>query len=157
MKLSESLTDVCKELNNWFDRGRRYFGTFKIVSGNLTGFEDKLKQGQFYRVIGSDFNDGVRQFGDESDALTDETFDGAIWIMSVPPDVQRLAADIAAWRERYETTDSPALSPFAMESYTSFQVFGRTYPPQKARYSGKNESGSDFLPLWEAPLKASKI
>lgn len=120
MKLSESLTDVCKELNNWFDRGRRYFGTFKIVSGNLTGFEDKLKQGQFYRVIGSDFNDGVRQFGDESDALTDETFDGAIWIMSVPPDVQRLAADIAAWRERYETTDSPALSPFAMESYKNY-------------------------------------
>ena len=43
------------------------------------------------------------------------------------------------------------------ENNTSFQVFGRTYPPQKARYSGKNESGSDFLPLWEAPLKASKI
>ena len=40
--------------------------------------------------------------------------------------------------------------------FTSFQVFGRTYPPQKAHYSGKNESGSDFLPLWEAPLNPQK-
>ena len=34
---------------------------------------------------------------------------------------------------------------------TSFQVFGRTYPPQKAHYSGESEAGMDFLPLWEEP------
>ena len=42
-------------------------------------------------------------------------------------------------------------------AYTSFQVFGRTYPPRKAHYSDKNEASPDFLPLWEAPPKASKI
>ena len=41
--------------------------------------------------------------------------------------------------------------------HTSFQVFGRTYPPQKAHYSGKNESGSDFLSFWEVAPKPSKI
>ena len=41
--------------------------------------------------------------------------------------------------------------------HISFQVFGRTYPPRKAHYSGKSEADPDFLPLWEAPLKASKI
>ena len=73
MTLSESLTDICLELNNWFDRGQRCFGTFAVSNKELSGFSDKLKPGQFYRIIGSVFNDGVHQYGDA--ALTGETFD----------------------------------------------------------------------------------
>lgn len=120
MKVSESLTDVCKELNNWFDRGRRLFGTFTVSNGKLSGFDERLKPGQFYRVIKSAFNDGVHSYGDAGDILTDETFDGAVWIMFVPPNIIRLAKDIADWREVYEAKDSPALSPFAMESYKGY-------------------------------------
>ena len=53
-------------------------------------------------------------------------------------------------------TDDEFFMEFTL-SHTSFQVFWRTYPPQRAHYSGKNESGSDFLPLWEVPPKPSKI
>ena len=57
---------------------------------------------------------------------------------------------------RWRNLEALCLSGFVLLN-TSFQVFGRTYPPQKAHYSGKNESGSDFLPLWEATPKPSKI
>ena len=52
---------------------------------------------------------------------------------------------------------SYAIGRFLFMTYTSFQVFERTYAAQKAHGSGKNESSSDFLPLWEAPSKLSKI
>lgn len=120
MTLSESLTDICLELNNWFDRGQRCFGTFAVSNKELSGFSDKLKPGQFYRIIGSVFNDGVHQYGDADSALTDETFDGAVWAMSVKPDVLRLAAEIAAWRELYDKADSPTHSPISMESFGGY-------------------------------------
>lgn len=128
MTLSESLTDLCQELHNWFDRGRRYFGTFAVSNGTLSGFDGTLKAGQFYRIIGSVFNDGVYKYGDTGDVLTDETFDGAVWAMSAPPDVLRLATDIKAWRERYDNADSPALSPYSMEGYGgyTYQLRGGT-------------------------------
>lgn len=119
MTVSESMTDLCRELNNWFDRERRHFGTFAVSGGKLSGFDDKLKAGQFYRIIGSTFNDGVHQYGADG-ALTDESFDGAVWEMFVQSDVLRLAADIKAWRETYEAADSPALSPYSMESYGGY-------------------------------------
>lgn len=120
MTISESLTDVCKELNNWYDRGQRFFGTFTVSNGKLSGFEERLKPGQFYRVVKSAFNDGVHRYGDAEDVLTDETFDGAVWIMFVPPNIQRLAKTIADWRDVNEAADSPALSPFAMESHGGY-------------------------------------
>lgn len=136
MTVSESLTDICKEINNWYDRRQRHFGTFTIKFGNLLNFEDKLKPGQFYRVIGSTFHDGVHLYTRNADgtfypepgaetesprpSAFNETFDGAIWPMFVPPNIIRLAKDVAAWRELYENAESPALSPFAMESHGGY-------------------------------------
>lgn len=112
-----SLTEVCQELRNWFDRGR-YNGTFEISNGIITA--DFLVSGQYYRIIGSLFNDGVHKYGDVNDTLTDETFDGAIWSMAVPKPVIKLVTEIAKWRLRYESADSTNMSPFVSESFAGY-------------------------------------
>ena len=76
------LTELCQELKNWFDL-ERHFGVFTIENGELS--LPFLLDGQYYRICGSVFNDGVHKYGDESDSLVDESFDGAVWAMAVPP------------------------------------------------------------------------
>ena len=111
------LTELCQELRNWFDLDRR-FGTFQISGGVLN--VDFLVTGQYYRIVGSVFNDGVHKRGDLKDTLTDETFEGAVWALGIPKAVIDLAAEIAAWRAKYETPDSAAMSPFASESFGGY-------------------------------------
>ena len=114
MMLTEVLTDLCGELRNWFDHDKRYFGTFTITNGELAAPGVPLKPGQYYRVLGSTFHDGVHQYqSGEEDAAADETFEGAVWLMFIPPAAARLAADIAAWREQYEAA---VTSPYTQES-----------------------------------------
>ena len=109
------LTELCQELKNWFDR-ERHTGTFEIVDGNLTA--DFLDEGQYFRVMGSIFNDGVHQW--PTDVLRDETFTGSIWALAIPEPVIKLADEIDEWREKYESADSAALSPFTSESFGGY-------------------------------------
>ena len=111
------LTELCQELHNWFDL-ERHEGTFTISGGTLTA--DFLLPGQYYRVIGSVFNDGVHQFGSATDCLIDETFDGAVWALGIPKAVVDLADHINWWREKYEAVDSQAMSPFNSESFGGY-------------------------------------
>lgn len=109
------LTELCQEIRNWFDRAR-YTGTFTITGGNITA--DFLQTGQYFRIMGSIFNDGVHQY--PASELTDEIFEGAVWALAIPAPVINLAAEIAAWREKYEATNSAAMSPFTSESFGGY-------------------------------------
>lgn len=109
------LTELCQELKNWFDVDRR-FGTFVIEDGELSA--SFLQAGQYFRIVGSVFNDGVYQY--PAAELNDETFDGAVWAMAVPPDVIALADEIEAWCAKYQGADSAAMSPFASESFGGY-------------------------------------
>ena len=111
------LTELCQELRNWFDK-ERYFGTFQITGGALTA--SFLVPNQYYRIVGSIFNDGVHKYGDTKDTLIDETFKGAIWCLAIPKAVIDLATEIAAWRDKYESVDSSAMSPFQSESFGGY-------------------------------------
>lgn len=111
------LTELCQELKNWFDR-EKYFGDFTIESGELVTALP-LVEGQYFRIIGSLFNDGVHQYGSSSH-LIDESFSGAIWSMAVPPTVIDLAAEIKAWQDKYGGVDSAAMSPYASESFGGY-------------------------------------
>lgn len=114
------LTELCKELNNWFEikdkngkpKGRLY-GTFTISNGTLT--IDGAQDGQYFRVCDSVFNDGVYQY--PAEGLTDETFDGVIWLMAVPKDVIALDVEIDSWIEQY--TDL-IHSPYQSESFGGY-------------------------------------
>ena len=111
------LTELCQELHNWFDR-ERYTGTFEIAGGEFTA--DFLKPGQYYRIIGSIFNDGVHRYGDAVDELVDEEWTGAVWALAIPNAVIELATAIQEWRDKYERVDSVAMSPYTSESFGGY-------------------------------------
>ena len=112
------LTDLCQELHNWFVRSDadKHTGTFTIEDGNITA--DFLRDGQYFRIIGSIFSDGVYQY--PASDLRSETFEGAVWSMAVPAPVIKLSQEIQAWRARYEAADSAAMSPFNSESFGGY-------------------------------------
>lgn len=109
------LTELCQELHNYFDRERRS-GSFIISGGNIQA--DFLREGQYFRIMGSTFSDGVHQY--PASGLLDEEFTGAVWALAIPAAVVQLAADIGAWRQKYETVDSTAMSPFTSESFDGY-------------------------------------
>lgn len=115
---------ICQELNNWFDENpkdgtkNRYFGAFVIKNGSIDLTETPIKEGQYFRLIGSALNDDVYQY--PTSQLTDEAFDGAVWIMTVPNYVIKLVKDIEAWQEKYGGVDNAAMSPFQNESFGGY-------------------------------------
>lgn len=111
------LSEVCRYLNNWFDSERLY-GDFTISGGNLDGMSEKLQTGQYFRIIGSVFNDGV--YGYPETNLKSETFDGSVWILKIPPEVVALSDEIDAWCAKYAGADSAAMSPYTSESFGGY-------------------------------------
>lgn len=116
-----SLTELCQGLNNWFERAK-YFGKFTIEGGkiNLSDLvtDGSIQDGQFFRVIGSLFNDGVHQYKSVNmEELTDEVFEGAIWAMAVPPAVIDLSNRITEWEGKYGDLVS---SPYSSESFGGY-------------------------------------
>lgn len=107
------LTELCQELNNWFVKSMA-FGNFTISDGEIS-LSDFLQDGQYFRIVGSVFNDGVYQY--PATNLTDETFDGAVWSMAVPPSVIDLLHDITNWQNKY---NEAVLSPYASESFGGY-------------------------------------
>lgn len=118
------LTEICAYLKNYFLHNREadiHSGEYVITHNSIESLPF-LKDGQYYRIVGSALNDGVHQYGDRTDVLRDETFKGAIWEMSVPPTVVALAAEIADWQNKYGTADSVAMSPYTSETVGSYSV-----------------------------------
>lgn len=111
------LNKLCKELKNWFEMSKK-FGTFTISNGHITGVE--IAEGQYYRIIGSIFNDGIYKYGDSNVTLKDETYNGAVWLLAIPKEIEELAAKIKEWEAKYGTLDSAALSPFNSESFGGY-------------------------------------
>lgn len=120
-----ALSEICRELNNYFEYKDRLFGTFKIVGSTLTyedgAVADYLQDGQHYRLVGSVFNDGVHVFStstpNQNEFQRDEEFTGAIWAMAVPPEVIALNAEIDAWVEKNADVLN---SPFQSESFGGY-------------------------------------
>ena len=106
------LTELCGVLRNWFETDR-ISGTYTVENGSIT--LSFLQNGQFFRVVGSVFNDGVHQYPDY--AMADETFDGSIWPMSVPPALICLGEEIKAWQEK---NGDIAASPYTSESFGGY-------------------------------------
>lgn len=117
------LTELCAELRNYFIRGYEdiHIGEFTISGGEIQSLSF-LQQGQYFRIVGSVFNDGVWQYG-STNALTDETFNGAIWAMRMPPAVVALSQEIDAWI----TANQAAIdSPYSSESFGGYSYTKRS-------------------------------
>ena len=98
MPQPQLIYEICEEIKNYFINPDEdiYTGEFTISGGNLSN-ADYLKNGQYFRIKGSALNDGVWQY--PASGLVDETFNGAVWAMRLPPAFIALAADIEAWEE----------------------------------------------------------
>jgi hypothetical protein len=122
------ISEICAELRNYFLRDyvnpERYmhYGRFVIANGEMQNLPF-LQKGQFYRIVGSTFNDGVHKYGaiprsvEDYEALTDEEFEGAIWEMFVPKEVVDLSAEIQNWISKNADTIN---SPYQSESFGGY-------------------------------------
>lgn len=108
------LEKMCAECRNYFIKDI-HFGTFKIESGAIEPL-DFLQEGQYFRIVGSVLNDGVYQY--PSSDLVDETFDGAVWAMSVPPSFIALSAEIKDWQDKDGKPSAYTSESFGGYSYT---------------------------------------
>ena len=112
-KCSGAMIDaICASLRNYF--------VVEIVDGEYTVTDREitlpfLAAGQFFRVVGSVFCDGVYRYGDALPA--DETFDGAIWAMAIPPTLEELAAEIEEWKQKNAEVIN---SPYQSESFDGY-------------------------------------
>ena len=102
------LYELCAEVRNWFV-SETHNGTFTVKDGNMP--LDFLQDGQYFRILGSVYNDGVYQY---PAVLTDEVFEGQIWAMRVPP------AFIALSGEIDEYIAKNAESPYTSESFGDY-------------------------------------
>lgn len=116
---------ICAYLRNWFEL-KKLFGEFKIENGVITysdGLALPLLNNQYFRIIGSVFNDGVHQYPPPitpTPTLKDETFKGAVWAMAVPQDILDLADEIAEWVSKYGGAESTVNSPYSSESFDGY-------------------------------------
>ena len=91
------LEKVLMNIRNWFTvDGGIYSGTFTIKDGGIA--LPFLANGQYFRILGSVFNDGLHQYPE--DDLTDETFNGTIWALAIPKAVIELADEIGKWQDK---------------------------------------------------------
>ena len=108
------LEKVLMNIRNWFTvEGGIHSGTFSIKDGGIT--LPFLADGQYFRIIGSVFNDGLHKY--PAADFVDEKFSGAIWALAIPPAVVDLADEIQKWQEK---NGEVASSPFSSESFGGY-------------------------------------
>lgn len=120
-------------LHNWFEvdglgRSEKKTGTFEVKGGAID-LSDFLPIGKYYRIVGSDFNDGAHKYGEND--LEDETFTGEIRKLWIPDHVFAKLEEMNDWLAKYgETINNP---------YTSESFGGYSYT--KAGAGDSSESG----------------
>ena len=133
------LETVLTHLKNWFVVPCGvHEGVFTIENGNLE--LPFLQDGQYYRICGSVFNDGLHKYGYTSDDLLQkETFRGAVWALAVPKSVVELAEKIEEWQEK---NGEAAASPFTSETFGGYS------------YTKATDSNTGAMATWETVFRS---
>lgn len=137
------LNEICLEVNNFFNRNQPIIiGDLSISNGKITStdFLDKIKENQYFRIVGSVFNDGVYKYT-QNLTLQDEDFHGAFWLMAIPKDFLDLVDEITAWQEKNGTASSVNMSPFQSESFGGYSY---------SKATGSGASGGSSVPTWQS-------
>lgn len=136
------LEQILMEIHNWFrvrdSTDGIHSGTYTIENGGIA--LPFLQDGQYFRIMGSLFNDGLHRYGPDMKALTDETFDGAIWALAIPKSVVELATEISNWQKKYGDITA---SPYSSESFGGYSY---------TKSGGANENGGSGG--WQAAFRA---
>lgn len=109
------LEAVLRHLRNWFlVPGGVHHGTYTIKGGEIT--LPFLQEGQYFRIIGSVFNDGVYK-NDSELILKDEEFSGTVWALAIPSALIGVVGEIESWQEK----NGAALNgPYQSESFQGY-------------------------------------
>lgn len=109
------LEELLRALRNWFVRDKAT-GRIRVEGGALVPPEGlSLADGQYIRVTGSVFNDGLHRW--PCTGMTDEEFVGTVWALAVPKAVIDLAEEIEAWQTEHAEELG---SPYASESFGGY-------------------------------------
>ena len=130
------LEQVLMHLKNWFlVPGGIHEGTYTIEDGGIT--LPFLANGQYFRICGSVFNDGLHQY--PASDLKAETFEGTVWALAVPQAVIDLAAEIEAWQKK---NGDASVSPYQSESFGGYS------------YSKATDSASGGAVTWQSAFRS---
>ena len=130
------LEQVLMHLNNWFlVPGGIHEGTYTIEDGGIA--LPFLANGQYFRICGSVFNDGLHQY--PASDLKAETFDGAVWALAVPQAVIDLASEIEAWQKK---NGDASVSPYQSESFGGYS------------YSKATDSATGGAVTWQSAFRS---
>lgn len=143
------LTELCAELNNYFLTHKDadvHCGVYSIVDGTLNLTEQGIIPGQYFRIVGSRLNDGVYQYPVTD--LSDETFDGAIWAMSVPPSFIALAEEIAGW---VEANGAALAGPYTSESFAGYSYSKASTRSGAGAYGWQDQFATRLNPYRRLP------
>lgn len=137
------LEQVLAVLHNWFVvPGGMHPGTYEISSsGSIT--LPFLANGQYFRIVGSVFNDGVYRYDDRC-RLVPETFTGSVWALAIPKGVLNIVCDIQEWQDKYADAVN---SPFQSESFG-----GYSYTKSSAN-SAQNDTETGWKSVFASRLK----
>lgn len=107
------LEQILEHLHNWFIvPDGIHHGQFEVKGSSIE--LPFISSGQYFRIFGSVFNDGLHQY--PATDLVDEEFTGTVWALAVPRQVVRLADDVKAWCEKNQPS-----------AYTSESFGGYSY------------------------------
>jgi hypothetical protein len=134
-----TLYELCAECRNWF-KPDIFPGTYTITGGVMEPLPE-IPDGAWIRIVGSVFNDGCWQY--PSADMTDETFDGAVWLMHVPPDFVALYNDINVWEDESKKAIADATAEVLSGPYSSESFAGYTYT--------RKTSIGDIPTTWKDP------
>ena len=130
------LEQVLMNIRRWFPvEGGIHSGTFTIKDGGVT--LPFLADGQYFRICGSVFNDGLHQYNVLD--LTDETFTGTIWALAIPKAVIALADEIQKWQEK---NGEASVRPYQSESFGGYS------------YSKATDSASGGAVTWQSAFRS---
>lgn len=107
------LSEILAHLHNYFVVST-HDGVFEIIGNSIMPL-DFLQKGQYFRIVGSIFNDGVYRYDDDL-KLTDEAFTGKIEALAIPHDLLKLADEITA----YMASDDAKPTAFTSESFGGY-------------------------------------
>lgn len=104
-------------------------GNFSI-SGNTVA-PITIAENQWFRISGSLYNDGVYQYSDDLE-LTDEDFNGEIWLLAIPKSLISIFEEIQAWQSENGKPSAFQSESFGGYSYSRASVDGKPITWQTA-------------------------
>lgn len=134
------LERILVHIHNWFEH-EVYTGEWEVTDGSLD--LPFLLEGQYFRVVGSIFNNGLHKYPVEG--LQNEKFKGEIWALAIPNELMELAEEIEEWNAKY---GQYSLSPYQSESFGGYTYSKGSGSSDSVSFGGWQEAFKSRLNPW---------